>query len=282
MNKICFYHSADLDGKCSAAIVKKFVPDVELYPYDYGEFFPWNKIIPDTIVYMVDISISVEDMYKLNNLAKEFIYIDHHISKMKDLDLPKFKGLQVDGTAACILTWQYFEVKFYPKRIPTVPRSVWFLGLYDTWHLDDNVLDFQYGMRKRDNDPNDIDYWNKFIFSDLATDNIIDDGKIIRKYFTNSAKNEILKNAFHMNWKGYNVLTLNKTAGSSLIFEDHPDYKIVDILMVFGWVGTEWKVSLYTLKDNIDCSEICKTMGGGGHRAAAGFKCKELPFKLGE
>ena len=25
---------------------------------------------------------------------------------------------------------------------------------------------------------------------------------------------------------------------------------------------------------------LCKKRGGGGHRGAAGFQCKELPFKL--
>ena len=42
MNPICFYHKSDLDGVCSAAIVKRFVPDCELYGVDYGEEFPWE------------------------------------------------------------------------------------------------------------------------------------------------------------------------------------------------------------------------------------------------
>ena len=37
MKPICFYHKADLDGVCSGAIVKHFVPDCELYGFDYGE-----------------------------------------------------------------------------------------------------------------------------------------------------------------------------------------------------------------------------------------------------
>ena len=35
----------------------------------------------------------------------------------------------------------------------------------------------------------------------------------------------------------------------------------------------------YIPKKNIDCSEIAKKYGGGGHKQAAGFQCKELPFK---
>ena len=45
MTPICFYHRADYDGVCSAAIVKKFVPDCELYGIDYGDPFPWDKVM---------------------------------------------------------------------------------------------------------------------------------------------------------------------------------------------------------------------------------------------
>jgi nanoRNase/pAp phosphatase (c-di-AMP/oligoRNAs hydrolase) len=34
----CVYHSADLDGKMSAAIVRSKLPDALLVPWNYGEF----------------------------------------------------------------------------------------------------------------------------------------------------------------------------------------------------------------------------------------------------
>jgi oligoribonuclease NrnB/cAMP/cGMP phosphodiesterase (DHH superfamily) len=40
--------------------------------------------------------------------------------------------------------------------------------------------------------------------------------------------------------------------------------------------GKRWTVSLYSEK--IDVGEICKQLGGGGHRGAAGFQCEALPF----
>ena len=46
MKPICFYHKADLDGVCSAAIVKHFVPECELYGIDYGDEFPWALVRP--------------------------------------------------------------------------------------------------------------------------------------------------------------------------------------------------------------------------------------------
>jgi uncharacterized protein len=273
MDKICFYHSADLDGKCSAAIVKRFEPDVELYPYDYGERFPWGKITPNTIVYMVDVSVDVEDMYKINKLAKQFIYIDHHISKLKELDLTQFRGFQVNGVAACILTWEYFTSV-------TLPTGVKLLGKYDVWDISDNVLNFQYGVRGLNLDPNKTIDWMDKIFDNFYIQEIIMNGNLIRRYVESTYAEDINKFAFQMMWHDYRVLALNKTTGSSLIFKDHPDYHNVDILMVFGWIGREWKISLYTLKKDIDVSQICKSYGGGGHEQAAGFKYEQLPFKL--
>jgi oligoribonuclease NrnB/cAMP/cGMP phosphodiesterase (DHH superfamily) len=274
MNDLCFYHKADLDGKCSGAIVKYFKPSIELIPFDYDQEFPWEKITEDSIVYMIDVSLPIEDMNKLNEMCA-LIYIDHHISKLKDLDLSKFDGIQNDKEAACVLTWQYFYVK-------SVPEAVQLLGRYDIWDLDPEVLNFQYGMKLEDTDPENQIFWER-LFEDYSgdfIDPIIDNGSLIRQYQEIQNEHDILEFGREIIFRDYKILALNKTHGSSLIFKDHPRYKEVDILMVFGWIGDKWKVSMYTTKDNIDVSEICKGFGGGGHKKAAAFHVKELPKDL--
>jgi oligoribonuclease NrnB/cAMP/cGMP phosphodiesterase (DHH superfamily) len=224
---------------------------------------------------MVDISLPTKDMYKLNESCKYLIYIDHHISKLKDLDLSQFKGSQVDGTASCELTWLYFTNT-------AVPEGVKLLSKYDTWNLDPGVLEYQFGIRALNLDPNDTNRWLNCVFNSNNISNIINDGKKILEYVEMDQAETVKHTAFKMIWKGYNVLVMNKTSGSSLLFKDHPDYLNVDILMVFGWTGEIWKISLYTLKHEIDVSEIAKSYGGGGHRSASGFVCNELPFHLGK
>lgn len=49
-------------------------------------------------------------------------------------------------------------------------------------------------------------------------------------------------------------------------------------MIVFVRDGKKWTVSLYSKKDNVDCSKIATKYGGGGHKKAAGFECYELPF----
>lgn len=44
MNPICFYHNADFDGLCSAAIVYRNVPGVELVGINYGDVFDFERV----------------------------------------------------------------------------------------------------------------------------------------------------------------------------------------------------------------------------------------------
>jgi len=98
MKPLCFYHKSDLDGVCSAAIVKHFVPDCELFGMEYGDEFPWHLVqpsgivchgsdpsgMPDSVewknrrtVYLVDFSLKPEDMKRLAEVSN-LIWIDHH------------------------------------------------------------------------------------------------------------------------------------------------------------------------------------------------------------
>lgn len=82
---LVLWHRADFDGVCSAAIVKKFVPDCELHGIDYGDPFPWQKVEPLEAngmrslrrVFLLDFSLPPEDMKKLAACC-DLVWIDHH------------------------------------------------------------------------------------------------------------------------------------------------------------------------------------------------------------
>lgn len=200
MNPICFYHKADLDGVCSAAIVKHFVPDCELYGIDYGDAFPWDKVrpgenpaeqgfeetfvsstvseIPFRKVYMVDFSLPTEDMKRLDEVS-DLVYIDHHATAKQALidawGWP-IRGVFMTQCAACELTWAWFTNHQDGERWssttvdPTkIPEAVRLLGVYDSWRSDDpewdsKVLPFQYGMRSALNIYDPTDFGWKFLF----------------------------------------------------------------------------------------------------------------------
>lgn len=105
----CFYHSADLDGHCSGAIVKFLDPNAKLYPINYGQDFPWDEIYSTDTVVMVDFSLQpFPDMVRLASKCV-LIWIDHHKTAIEDynasgLNLP---GIRREGIGACQLTWEY-------------------------------------------------------------------------------------------------------------------------------------------------------------------------------
>ena len=61
----------------------------------------------------------------------------------------------------------------------------------------------------------------------------------------------------------------------SLVYGDKIDQ--YDMCISFEYNGDTWNIGLYSTK--IDVGEIAEEFGGGGHKGAAGFIVKKLPFK---
>lgn len=155
MKTVCVYHSIDLDGWMSAAIVKHWfnstveIPNKKDEPINTLDFIGYNygQPIPDFSKYdkviMVDISFRDSTMQILKELCKEFIWIDHHISSIKDSEEYHYndiKGLRNTKYAACELTWKYF----FPNE--TMPEIVRLLGRYDCFghrQIWKSVVDYE-------------------------------------------------------------------------------------------------------------------------------------------
>ena len=180
MKTACIYHSRDLDGWMSAAIVKHWWkqnvgsdPNIEIEEnlvsntlisrlkvsnsidesitfigYDYGQPIPdlseYDKVV------MCDISLPKEMMELLfEKLDRNFIWNDHHVSALNDnKDIEDMvAGERGVSYAACELTWKYL----YPDS--PMPLIVYLLGRYDCFgHKgtpdEQKVLEFQYGARQ--------------------------------------------------------------------------------------------------------------------------------------
>jgi nanoRNase/pAp phosphatase (c-di-AMP/oligoRNAs hydrolase) len=52
-----------------------------------------------------------------------------------------------------------------------------------------------------------------------------------------------------------------------------------DACIAYAHNGTHWVVSVYYDKPEVNCGEVCRWLGGGGHKGAAGFTCFHLPFR---
>ncbi|MBW7995327.1 MAG: hypothetical protein FVQ81_01900 [Candidatus Glassbacteria bacterium] len=284
----CYYHSGDLDGKCSAAIVKRAIPDVELIPFDYGQVFPYPRYLADKTpqpegghdVFMVDVSLGIGDMEFLSGCCN-LVWIDHHepiieAVRAKNLKIP---GIQQVGKAACELCWQYLFGTL-------APLAVRLLGSYDVWDFEGNsdVLPFQWGMRIDDWDPaRNFDRWvsGPLQFGPQGVRFIketIGRGETILQYQGQQNSELVDLCAFEGSFEGLPALVVNRAKANSQVFEskyDPANYKLM--IAFYCRSDHKWVVSLYSTHKDVHCGEICKRYGGGGHKGAAGFVADKLP-----
>ncbi len=275
----CFYHSSDLDGHCSGAIVKRRYPDCDLIPVNYGDKFPWNDIAPGEEVIMVDFSLQpFDDMLRLAALAA-LTWIDHHISAIREHEIHGLDATVVldEARAGCELTWEHL------KENRAMPRAVCLLGRYDVWdHSDKDTLPFQYGMRLEDTDPERQAFWSGVFakFSNKFRD-ILTNGKVVLRYIERENEKYAKACAFATQLDGLRCIAANRMLANSQTFDSVWDPNVYDAMLIFGWRKDKWTVNLYSDKEDVDVSEVAKRYGGGGHREASGFSVDVLPFELG-
>ena len=295
-----FYHKKDLDGHCSGAIARYYfgnADNVVMWPYDYGEPFPFDKIEEGDQVWMLDITTNpYETMLDIQKKYELFV-IDHHKSFIDSDVKPRIIGLFVDGVAACQLAWHHFFMN------EATPRLVQLLGHYDVWNNKDkefwenDIMPMQMGMRMIKTDPGTeegFEIWDKYL-DDLFNggknktfpmidryyanfeDKTIKAGKIILNYQESEDKKAIDFYSFEAEFGGLKAICLNSTRFNSQVYKSVWDNTKHDIML--AWVnvkGESCTVSLYTDKEGIDVSQIAKSFGGGGHKQAAGFQCKNV------
>jgi oligoribonuclease NrnB/cAMP/cGMP phosphodiesterase (DHH superfamily) len=266
-----FFHKQDLDGRCSGAIVKRLYSEGELMPINYGDNFPWDEIEPEELVFMVDFSLPYEEMSRLNTVSN-LVWIDHHITAMeehKDLNLI---GKTRTDVAACHLVWEYL----FPGN--DVPLGVRLLSEYDIWnHKDLRVLPFHYAMGLEYTWPDGNIWKNIWESNSHWISQMVVTGKLLLKYERKNNRAYIQAFGFETEFEGYKAVAVNTGGKNSLLFEsiegDH------DLMITFVFRNGEWKISLYANNEHVHCGTLAQLYGGGGHKGAAGFKIKDLPFK---
>ena len=287
-----FYHSADLDGHCSGTLIKMAYPGCKMIGINYGDGFPWENIKKDEKVFMVDFSLQPFDkLVKLHSLlGGNLVWIDHHKSAIEEeqkyyFETDKIPGLRHNGIGACRLVWDYLkqEGHFYIEDFQNIshdtPTFIKLLAEYDVWnHTDPRTLSFQYGMRQiKDTSPDNQEFWCS-LFNIEEVHKITENGGIILDYQMSENKKYTDACAFETELDGVRCIAINKMLTNSQMFDSVWDEEKYDAMLTFGFRKGQWTVSLYSTKEDIDVSEIAKNRGGGGHKGAAGFQCRELPF----
>jgi len=274
-------HHSDFDGYCSAAIAKLKNPDYETISLDYGmdleEVIPWEKVENGNVI-LVDYTLEpFEYMVRLNNLAADFTWIDHHYTSIKEANkvgMDKVAGIRKDGTAACQLCWEYY----FPKE--KLPQAVYLIACLDVFDIkaDERIYPFNYGLEAYETEPaKNFELWKELLTNKEVFERILSEGRMIKTYVEKQDENIVRKNHFLVDFEGHKFLAINNPKKGSTQFKSIEKELEFDAYMVFRYTKGMWNYSLYAGNNSkIDLSIIAKKYGGGGHKAACGFHTKEL------
>ena len=297
----CFYHN-DADGKCSGfwvfqcAGMTDIHGDCEFIETSYENPFPIDTICPNEQIYIVDYSISPDEMRKLLQITEDITWIDHHKTAIEKYDGFEYdiRGLRYDGIAACMLTYCYLnhmtrcgfgDIKpFDISMTKDAPMFTKLIADWDVWKFDygDDTRKFITAFNSYDFHPESKE-WDKFFYTGFCNDptfetELLEEGAAMIKYRDGWAKNYLERFGFEVEFEGLKCFAVNLGNCNSEYFKSLPEGKY-DTFMPFAFNGEKWTVSMYSTTHDI--SGICKKHGGGGHAKAAGFTCVELPFMKG-
>jgi len=276
-------HHNDPDGWASAAVVlyyhkvNKFLVELNLVEMDYKGEIPYESIAKDSDVVIVDYSLSVEEMDKLQERTRKIMWVDHHPRSLELVGKYKYPipttSLSTEK-AACELTW---ELLFPGSK---TPRAITLISDRDAWlwrHGTETEL-FHAGLMSVDINPMSP-IWDRLL--DDSNGDVYDiqlRGTIVldfQKMLCEKARQEA---GYEATLEGLNCFVINAVTmmGSETFGELVKKYPICALIV---WEGTEWKVTLYSAT-GVNVRVFAEKFGGGGHISAAGFRCKELPFKV--
>jgi len=266
MSIICVYHSADIDGKVSAGIVKMH------YKSDYVEFVPSNyglntrlNLTPDTTLIIVDFSFDLDVMREMEKQVKKLIWIDHHpvIEQYKEQGYNP-EGLRGQEHSAAYYCWKYF---FPDKKVPDFVR---YTSDYDTWaHTMPESMAFNAAMY---NEPmptiNSYD-WNRLL-DDTYMEYLLNSGRRILE-FADIKRRAVKSHIFQTTFMGHKTAAINMRNTNSTIFDDCGIE--CSIMMTFGKYANleNPRVTIYSTDNTVNVGKLAESLGGGGHAGAAGF-----------
>ncbi|WP_252251210.1 DHHA1 domain-containing protein [Clostridium sp. VAP52] len=302
-NKVKLFSHTDLDGH-GCNIVAKYtigkIVNLECENLNYDNvnerikgFFNSKELEEYNIVYITDISVNNEVAEliesKINQIGIKVRLLDHHPTA---LELNKYSWCTVDierdGEKTSGTRMLYDELLWCIDRLSKkgmINKEILFdfvenVRKYDTWlwkeKYDDiipkklNDIFFILGYERFENEI--INYLNCNLYS---TNNFICENKLllelqqekIDKYIEKKNK-EIIECDIAGNKAGVVFAEQFQSELGNRLSELNPKYDLIVMI-------SDKTISYRTVKDNINCGEIAKLFGGGGHPKASGSQISD-------
>lgn len=271
---IVIHHHPCRDGFAAAHAAWRWFRDngllerVDFLPYQYGDDPPDQEALADKRVYIVDFSFSREVLVRMSTATKSLVVLDHHKTAEEAL-----QGLGNDGSffvhfdqdhSGAILAWRFFHGDelppwFYPY---VEDRDLWRFRLPHSRELNEAIAIW----------PQDHELWDRYGAQPMDLHRVAGAALLDAKDHYVEGHRDF---AIIGKWMGYpDIPVLNTTHAISdtigALAEDH--------LFAVGWFMRADRQYQYSLRSrgDFDVSELCKKLGGGGHKNASGFSSSKL------
>lgn len=276
---LVLYHANCADGFCAAWVAHQtFGNRADYQPVQYGQAPP--DAHGRHSVYLLDFCYPRE---QLEALARQSLYtfvLDHHRSRVPDMAGRYYEAGQEEqeqfyghGTLICRyhpgksgarLAWEYFHGGPAPWLVDYVEdRDLWRWKLPDSREISAAIASYPFDFGRWDE-------WEGYGPGSDTFGEMVEAGKAILRYQAQQVAS-ICSQAREVEVGGHRVLA----ACTSVLFSE-----VAGTLAEGRPFGAAWFVrkdgrkqwSLRSVSDGIDVSEVARSLGGGGHKHAAGFE----------
>lgn len=261
---LVIYHAGCTDGFASAWCFWDCFESVDFHPGIYNEPPP---DVTGRDVFLVDFSYKRAVVEAMLKIAKNVTLIDHHASAIKDLQGLSGLNTYTDiNHSGAVLAWNYLH-QFSKKPAPLLIQHI---EDRDLWKFDmPNTREIHAWLSSH---PQDFNLWDAFMtFGEVKLGIMAQEGAVIMRKFDKEL-NEILPAVTRrMSIAGHNVPVANvppsmaSEAGNLLCANElfAACYHDTAEGRVFGLRSKK--------PHGTDVQEIATSLGGGGHKHAAGF-----------
>lgn len=295
---------------CAKYLMEKYPQMKTLYIVD-------SSLHPNDIIKLVKSGIKVVWLDHHRSIIDEFLNDDRftytqyktHVSpinELREIYLGPHEDHMHIGTvavgnkcSACRLVYEYLKNNCHPlvEEYAACKILSTYVSTFDIWdekaELWDDALCFNTACTMFNFFPGSDD-WNYFFLKDNSTETAnrvkeqIEKGRIYLEYQKQCDAHSARRYAGTLIWEGKRFCAINTTRAQSQTVDTVFDRSIHDAVLVYVYDPSGvWKVSMYSSnmmgeedKKNLDLSPIARKYGGGGHKGACGFSCKQLPFNV--
>lgn len=304
MKPLVLFHGSCADGSGAAyAAYMKFGEEAEYRAVKYGDLPPTDEEVRGREVYVLDFSFKREVHDQLVRAAGSFTLIDHHKTAAETYGTGVIVGwadplrqahqyIHIDmNKSGAVLAWEHFHPHI---QIPLLllyiqDRDLWRWKLGSS-HEVSAALENR-GVREDFKALLKIEGSHLLKMRDRYVEGMARHAEVVEFRFLRSTITEMKLLEAVTRWSeddtrgAIQLLTCNAT-----VLKDETGNALAKQAAALGmpamvavWTRDGaygiFRVSLRSIGD-VDVSGIAKSYGGGGHKNAAGFECKELPWNV--